>query len=170
MAHCQKWSDHWNMYIGLSGKLKDINTNKLLTHTLASNYTVLSLCHLCVIWANLMPGLVKPIAETSYSMVQQVTYHGSHPMLTQSGFTEWVQYVPHTLFMQRPLLHVNCPSPQAAGAEQLCSVTFSSAPSTQSGSPSHSHLRGMHCARFHILFSLQVNSVSSSHVRASANI
>lgn len=72
-----------------------------------------------------------------------------------------------TLLMHRPFSHVNMSSPQGCGVGQCCVVTFSSAPSTQSGSPSHNHLRGMHWARPHDLFSSHVNSVSSSHFRSS---
>lgn len=73
-----------------------------------------------------------------------------------------------TLLMQRPLPQVNMSSPQGCCVAQLCNVVFSSAPSTQSGSPSQIHFLGMHWARCQDLFSTHVNSVSSSHLRSSA--
>lgn len=95
-----------------------------------------------------------------------------------------------TLFMHRPFSHVNMSSPHGCGVAQWCSVTFSSAPSTQSGSPSHIlreitanrqhifsmstkkilniyHFFGIHCDLPQDLFSSHVNSVSSSHFRLS---
>lgn len=49
-------------------------------------------------------------------------------------------------WMQRPLPQVNCSAVQVLRCVQLSAVEFSSAPSTQSGSPSHTHFFGMHCA------------------------
>lgn len=69
--------------------------------------------------------------------------------------------------MHRPFPQVNWSSEHVCERGQLCRVVFSSAPSTQSGSPSHNHFRGIHWARFHSLLAMQVNSVSSSHFRSS---
>lgn len=48
-----------------------------------------------------------------------------------------------TLFTQRPFSHVNISSPQGCGVAQWWRVTFSSAPSTQSGSPSQILQKGI---------------------------
>lgn len=75
----------------------------------------------------------------------------------------------YTLLMHLPLAHVNWSSEHGWGVAQWWMVAFSSAPSTQSGSPSQSHFFGIHCALPHSLLATQVNSVSSSHLLSSAN-
>ena len=74
-----------------------------------------------------------------------------------------------TLLMHLPFLHWNWSSPHSScGMLQLGTTELSSsAPSTQSGSPSQTHFLEMHIARPHSLLALHSNSVSESQVRAS---
>lgn len=67
-----------------------------------------------------------------------------------STLNESFELLKLTLFMHRPFSHVNMSSPHGCGVAQWCSVTFSSAPSTQSGSPSHI-LREITANRQHII-------------------
>lgn len=46
--------------------------------------------------------------------------------------------------MHRPFPQVNCSELHVLVLEQFNAVEFSSAPSTQSGSPSHNHFLGIH--------------------------